>query len=152
LESFTASLLHDIGKLILLRHMTPEGFHVLERAQEEAGFSQREAEKAILGVDHAELGGLIARHWQLPETIVRGITYHHNPEEFERVDHDTICWVVHLADLAAESAGAGIGDIEVSRIEDHSAVLQRLGMTEDGFMQLCERVADSLEAVMQWYA
>ena len=152
LESVTASLLHDIGKLVLLRHMTPEGFHVLERAEQEAGFSQREAEKAILGVDHAELGGLIARHWKLPERLVWGITHHHNPEEFELGGDDTICWVVHLADLAAESAGAGIGDIDAPRIEDHSAVLHRLGMTEDGFVQLCEQVADSVEAVMRWYA
>ena len=150
-ESFTAALLHDIGKLVLLRHMTPEVSHVLQHAEKYAGLSQLDAESGILGIHHGELGGLIARHWRLPEPIVSGITYHHDPERLDLADN-SICWVVHLSDLTAKIVGAGLGDDSVPTLDDHVAVIGRLGLDEDSFKQLCERVAENLEAVMRWYA
>ncbi len=152
LESFTAALLHDIGKLALLRHMTPEVFHVLQRAREQTGFSQLEAESEILGIHHGELGGLIARHWRLPERIVLGITHHHDPDACEQTEDSTICFVVHTADLVAKLAGAGVGEDQAAGIDEPTAATERLGMTSEGFVQLCERVKENLDAVLRWYA
>ncbi len=152
LESFTAALLHDIGKLALLRHMTPEVFHVLQRAREQTGFSQLEAESEILGIHHGELGGLIARHWRLPERIVQGITHHHEPEACEQPEDSTICFVVHTADLTAKLAGAGVGEDDAGSIEEPTLATERLDMSGDGFAQLCARVKENLSAVLRWYA
>ena len=152
LESFTAALLHDIGKLALLRHMTPEVFHVMQQAREQTSLSQLEAESEILGIHHGELGGLIARHWRLPERIIQGVTHHHDPAACEQAEDSTICFVVHTADLVAKLAGAGVGEDEAAGIEEPALATGRLGMSGDGFAQLCERVKENLDAVLHWYA
>ncbi len=65
---------------------------------------------------------------------------------------DTICYVVHVADLAAKLAGAVIGSEEVPNVEDHAEAIQRLGATVEGFTTLCERVEKNVDAVIKWYA
>lgn len=96
----TAALLHDIGKLAMAQFLSPECLKSTWRARREAGCSRDEAEREILGVDHAEVGGLIAQHWRLPECIRHAITYHHDPV---RGDH-LISDVVHLASCVADRA------------------------------------------------
>jgi putative nucleotidyltransferase with HDIG domain len=73
-----AALLHDVGKLLLARlygtydelvagpSLTPE-----QRVRMEL----RE-----LGVDHALVGGVLARRWGLPQQVARAIERHHSPE------------------------------------------------------------------------
>ena len=46
---------------------------------EDRGATRLEAEAAVLGIDHAELGGLIARSWGLPDSLVQGIREHGRP-------------------------------------------------------------------------
>ena len=58
------SHLHDVGKLVMGRFISPE-ISELRRAQEVERLGQLEAESLLLSVNHAELGGLIA---QRPES------------------------------------------------------------------------------------
>lgn len=76
-EAFTAGLLHDIGKLILLRADAPFYSTLLERAALEGNISQIEHE--IFGFDHAELGAVAAEKWNLPSAISDIIRFHHTP-------------------------------------------------------------------------
>ena len=48
---------------------------------EEGHCNPLQAEMEILEVNHAELGGLIARHWGLPDIIALGVQYHHAPTD-----------------------------------------------------------------------
>jgi len=98
-ESYAAALLHDVGKLVLARFLDPDLLSFLRRAQEEGHCNPMEAEMEILGVNHAELGGLIARHWSLPNSIALGIQYHHSPTE----EHPLVCHVVCVADVLAKA-------------------------------------------------
>jgi len=72
------SLLHDIGKLVLL--LAYPGYP----AQVHRGARTPEArihqERRDLGVDHALVGGVLARRWGLPATVATAIERHHNPE------------------------------------------------------------------------
>jgi putative nucleotidyltransferase with HDIG domain len=80
-EAATAALLHDIGKLLLAQLLTPD---VLGRLPPErdawSGPEGAAVERDVLGVCHAEVGGLIAQHWRLPDSIHMAITQHHSPE------------------------------------------------------------------------
>ncbi len=100
--SSTAALLHDIGKLVMARFLDPEILNLLGEAQTTGALTQIEAESQILGVNHGELGGLIARHWRLHESIVNGITFHHNPED----GGDLVCDAVHVADAIGKQVEA----------------------------------------------
>ena len=72
------SLLHDIGKLVLLHAYPgyPEQVHNGARTPEE----RIHAERRELGVDHALVGGVLARRWGLPSSIASVIERHHSPE------------------------------------------------------------------------
>jgi len=75
-ELFTAALLHDIGKLVIDSFIA-DNFEAMFQLMQEKEFDMIEAEKAYLGIDHAELGGLIATAWQFPEPLIDAIRHHH---------------------------------------------------------------------------
>lgn len=137
-EAFTASLLHDIGKLILARFLDADQLRWLAAAREQGNDSSLRAEVEVLGVHHGELGGLIAIHWNLPPRIVVGITHHHTPAH----GRDVICDIVHVANVLANRAGTGHAtslDVEVE-----TNALERLGVEADRLPLLERTVSDRL--------
>jgi HD-like signal output (HDOD) protein len=113
-ETATAALLHDLGKLVMARFLDRGLLHQLHEAQI-GGAGRLEAERAVLGIDHAELGGLIARSWALPDSLVRGIREHGCPRPAPALapsdqPRDTLVAAVHLSDVVAKAVGAGIDD------------------------------------------
>jgi putative nucleotidyltransferase with HDIG domain len=72
------SLLHDIGKLVLLHAYPgyPSQVHRGARTPEERIHQERRE----LGVDHALVGGVLVRRWGLPASVATPIERHHNPE------------------------------------------------------------------------
>ena len=77
---FTAALLHDVGKIVLNNYIEKEMDNLIEFAQKE-GLSLIEAEKEVFGLDHAELGGLIAQNWRFPSVLYNSIKNHHKLSE-----------------------------------------------------------------------
>ena len=74
---FTSALLHDIGKTVLNEHIVKESGRLVASAQRE-NLSLVEAEKAVFGIDHAELGGLIGEKWRFPSMLCNAIRNHHS--------------------------------------------------------------------------
>jgi len=103
--AFTASLLHDIGKLILDNFFTREYKMALEKAQIE-GASLVDVERGVLGFTHADVGKLVSSRWKLPPSLVFPIAYHHQVEEVDQ-EHILLTSVVHLADIICKKAGIG---------------------------------------------
>ncbi len=102
------SLLHDIGKLVLLHAYPgyPAQVHRGARTPEDRIHQERRE----LGVDHALVGGVLARRWGLPATIATTIERHHNPE----VEGEAA--VVRLADMLAHyEQGAPVSPAEMLR-------------------------------------
>jgi putative nucleotidyltransferase with HDIG domain len=87
------SLLHDIGKLVLVHAYPgyPREIHGDARTPE--GRIQRERRE--LGVDHALVGGVLARRWGLPNPLATVIERHHSDD----CDGETA--IVRLADMLA---------------------------------------------------
>jgi len=90
------SLLHDIGKLVLLHAYPgyPGQVHEGARTPEERVHRERRE----LGVDHALVGGVLARRWGLPKTIASAIERHHAE------DAEGEAAFVRLADMLAHYA------------------------------------------------
>src|SRR6478735_10269235 len=100
------SLLHDIGKLVLLHAYPgyPAQVHRGARTPEE----RVQKERRELGVDHALVGGVLARRWGLPKHVASIIERHHSP------DADEEAAFVRLADMLAHySSGAGVNPNEL---------------------------------------
>ena len=103
---FTAALLHDVGKLILSEYVQ-EQFQEIEKLVQEQGKSFAEAEKMVLGVDHALLGAMASRKWNFPELISQSIAFHHQAERATKYRRE-VC-LVSLANLLVLSLGVGGG-------------------------------------------
>lgn len=76
--AFTVGLLHDIGKLITSQFITPE-IKAAIRLKVAHGHSLAEAERCMLGADHAEVGAALLYIWRLPDFIVEAVAMHHRP-------------------------------------------------------------------------
>ena len=74
-ELFTASLLHDLGKMFLLDQLGQEECFGGDR--KERLFRERE----LVGKDHSELSYEILRDWPLSESIKEAVRRHHEPPE-----------------------------------------------------------------------
>ncbi len=100
---FTAGLLHDIGELIIFNRL-PDQAHealltVLDSQQE---IAVPEAEAEILGFDHAEVGGALAKSWQLPAILQECIAFHHAPARAEKYPREAA--LIHIANTLAQLA------------------------------------------------
>lgn len=77
--AYTCGLLHDVGKLLLMTRFGPAYTQLLGSpaylANPEVG-----TERSALGVDHAQLGAMMARQWQLPDDMQNAIARHHQLE------------------------------------------------------------------------
>lgn len=97
-ESFLAGLMHDIGKLLILRmaydHKRRTGVAVAPADLEEA-VTER----------HAMMGALALRRWHLPDTIDDPVMFHHNPSAASRNRKETA--VCYLANRLSHRYGFG---------------------------------------------
>jgi HD-like signal output (HDOD) protein len=140
-EAVAASLLHDVGKLLMARFLDTDLLEALERAHVEGGLSRMAAEAELLGVHHGELGGLVAQDWGLPDGIVIGIAYHHDPDTCD----DTIAYVTHLADCIAKVVVPTVGDN--GDIEAFAHSVEHLGLDADDYDMVCSVVAARFDEV-----
>lgn len=143
--AFTVGLLHDIGMLALAS--------LFESAYAEAALWRREqdgnasdAERAVFGIDHAEVGGLIAQQWNFAPVVVDAIRQHHAPAA--AAAQVTLAGIVHVADAIAHALGLA-GDAEEAvpmlalpvwaacRLDD-AACLRLFARTEAQFKAVCE--------------
>lgn len=111
---YTAALLHDVGKIILGEFV----FNSLEKITElvsKQGRTCIEAEKEIIGIDHAELGGKIADQWKFPDDLKDPIALHHNPGKIderdakEGIENKVTPSLVYFSDQLCVKMGIGGG-------------------------------------------
>jgi putative nucleotidyltransferase with HDIG domain len=103
-----ASLLHDIGKLVLM-HAYP-GYPAQVHQGAKTPEQRIHQERRELGVDHALVGGVLARRWGMPVSVASVIERHHSPESAGEAAF------VRLADMLAHySLGGQISPAEMLR-------------------------------------
>jgi HD-like signal output (HDOD) protein len=147
-EAFAAALLHDIGKLVIARHLGPDGIELLRR--DGAGLDLQ-AERSVLPLDHAELGAHVIRHWRLPTLIADAVRFHHHPLSAPEGDARTLAYVVALADAVARRLGEpGAKGPGVPNDFD-PGLAERMGISQDGFEALCQQVEERFKVALAWY-
>lgn len=138
--AFTLGLLHDIGRLVLASCFPQAHAQMLDHRQAH-DTTVLESERAILGIDHAEVGALMAEHWRFSPDLIDAIRHHHGPAASARPG---LAGLVHVADNIAHA-------LDLSRLEDDAvptlsnAVWLSLGLDT----ALCLRVFERTEAQMQ---
>lgn len=98
---YIGGLLHDIGK-VLIYQFYPSKFEEMVLLQIEDEMPDYESEKEVLGVDHAEIGGVLAEKWKFDKDIINTIHYHHSMLPSRA---NTLTAVVSISNLFAKKAG-----------------------------------------------
>ena len=105
-DAFTAGLIHDIGKNVLLQYMGSE-FEQAIALSKKRPCELYLAEKELLGLDHGQIGALLAENWQLPRSISEVIQYHHDLSRAEI--NKPLVALVSFADILCRILSAGDG-------------------------------------------
>ncbi|NPV88230.1 HDOD domain-containing protein [Coprothermobacteraceae bacterium] len=140
---YVAGLLHDVGKLILNLYLPVEFGRLM--ALVEQGETFAEAEKEVLGYDHAEVGGAVCEKWQLPDVITQGVRYHHSPKEATNES----AHIVHLANAIALTLGQGtLGAATLAASLDEEIVAKYVP-TEEAWERLLDEAREQVILVLQ---
>ena len=115
---YTAALLHDVGKIIMGEYVHVSFDKIMNRVKSEK-CSFLVAEEEVIGINHADLGGRIAAHWNFPSEIKDAIAYHHRPDLLREEDK-TNAWLVYLSDQACLMMGidGGVDALAYTGLED----------------------------------
>ncbi len=141
---FVAGLLHDIGRLVMLRNHPKASTEVLRQAK----VGRRglvDMERSVWGCSHSEIGGRLLKAWRLPAFLEVLVHFHHDPMEASMVSEAA---VVHVADFITH--GLGIGSSGASLVPElNTNAWQALGLdTKDlfGIARQAERQANDVMA------
>ena len=96
-NAMMASILHDLGKLLLVEYFPNDYKDVIKMVRQKS-MPIFKAERKIFNVSHAEVGAYILGLWGLPDNIIEGIAFHHNPTGYIG-DEFGVCGILHVAEL-----------------------------------------------------
>ena len=145
-EAFVAGLLHDVGKTILVNHNP--GYSELLLEANANNRPHHEVEREAYGFDHADVGGVLMGKWQLADTLVESVRYHHRLDELEEAPQSTralIC-VIAVADSLAYKLGLSIGEtVRPLEAETHVGC-KILGLNQEQIETLSEKLRETYDA------
>jgi len=101
---FTAGIMHDIGRLIIISEI-PEQYKEIMRNCKEGGKCLFSGERDNMGFDHADVGGSLLTEWKLPSNLVELVACHHNPEM--AAQHSREAAVLNIADIITHALQMG---------------------------------------------
>jgi putative nucleotidyltransferase with HDIG domain len=130
-SAYTAGLLHDIGKRFLSSFVAEDFKEIMAKVVHDNS-SFVEAEKELLGANHAELGGMIMSRWDFPKEIELAVLQHHDQDALEK---DPLTAIVALANALVVSMGIGVGADGLS-LKIQGGGLKRFGITSM-HLELC---------------
>ena len=137
-EAFMCGLLHDIGKLLLLklsRDFIKHGVPTPSAQEIESAYSAR----------HSEMGALLMRHWKLPEALVEPVQFHHDPDSAPT--HTREATITYVANRLSHRYGFGCPTDDANLLEDEIAV--RAGLTESMLVDLDRRAPGLFQVARQ---
>lgn len=133
-DAFVCGLLHDIGK-VAMAAIFPDGRAAVLTP---SAFSDRDLERSVFGVDHVEVGVLLAEHWRLPPLVADAVRYHHEPGLGRPVAR-----VVHSADLFSHYLFPGrVESQSFHQIPDY--VAEQLAMPREDLEDVAVEARDAL--------
>ena len=148
-QAFIAGLLHDIGRLALAAYFAESlaGAVLVARAQD---LPLVVAERQWLGVDHAEVGAMIAAHWHFPIAVVAAILDHHVPDQggaaLAPTPTPTLTHLVHVADAIVHALDLNGAEDEVVPLVS-AAVWEHLGLTPAQVLRVFDRTETGVDAL-----
>jgi putative nucleotidyltransferase with HDIG domain len=137
--TFSAGLLHDIGKLIIISHLPREHEKIAQLLESDRRCPEYHAENEILGFTHADIGSYLGAKWNLPESICKAILSHHNSEG---VLSEESTASIHLANHLAYQMENDDGHSPENLSPFYEVVWDRLEMDPESGKQLIKMLKE----------
>ena len=138
-DVYVGGILHDLGQIVIAS-LHPDLLDRIARVCREKGIPAKLLEDFSVGLNHAEVGALIAKKWNFPDQLVSAIRYHHEPQRAPAAHRDIVN-SVYLANV--------ICDIERERIDFdqiQGSVLKEFGIeTEAQLVNIQEKLSKAFE-------
>lgn len=155
--AFLAGLLHDYGKLLIASAL-PEQFTQIYKLVLNDGMSLIDAEREITGFTHPELSAMTLKSWHIPDEIIRGVEYHHQPDLEEELFPDghkgvLLSRVVFAANSAVRHLGISVINIDgptEPSAANAQATLEMLGY-RDSAAKIIEEFNAEYDAIRSFF-
>jgi putative nucleotidyltransferase with HDIG domain len=121
-DVYVGGILHDMGKIIF-SNVHPELLTKIKEFCGEKNLPASTFEDLAAGMNHAEIGALVAKKWNFPEGLVSAIRYHHDPVAAPP-EHKDLVETVYLANMFCELEA---GNVSFDQFEP--AVLDNFGIS-----------------------
>jgi putative nucleotidyltransferase with HDIG domain len=138
-DVYVGGILHDLGQIIIAS-LRPDLLERIKKFCKEKEIPTKLLESFSMGLNHAEVGALVAKKWNFPEQLVAAIRFHHSPLEAPE-DYRDVVFSVYLANC--------IADLERERVvhdQLDSRVLLDFGITEEAQL---DRIQGRLAAAFE---
>jgi putative nucleotidyltransferase with HDIG domain len=145
--TFTAGLLHDIGKLVISSFLADQ-IETLRQELAQRTTSLVECERRLLGGDHTQYGADLAAAWNLPEEVVVVIQRHHVPGQDADGAGNAMVDLVRAADCLSHTLGFGADVGEMHRRVDEQA-MARLNLRPADLEHVASRALPEIEGLAQ---
>jgi len=119
-DVYVGGMLHDMGKIIF-SSVHPELLDKIKEFCTDKNLPASTFEDLSAGMNHAELGALIAEKWNFPDKLVAAIRYHHDPDSAPE-ECKAIVETVYLANMFCEYENGNINfdQIDISPLESYN--------------------------------
>ncbi len=135
-SSYTAGLLHDIGKVILDQYIADRAPYFFRQLSKKNSDSLN-AEKKTLGITHCAAGAFLAQKWNFPEGLSQIIQFHHTPEKAKA--NRQLTHIVYLANILMEKFYTGF-DLEKMQTKNLENTLKYLKLTMADLPELIDTI------------
>ena len=145
-EAFVATLLHDIGKVVLNSHDRKKFIEVINKV-EEGGVTFSAAESEIFGSNHMEVGAIAATEWKLP-AIFSKVLGHHDGDLKKVISdlspEDRRLFLISAAGNHIANA-TGYGHAAEAEEEALDFLMTELGFSQEAKLSFLNSVGSSIE-------
>ncbi len=149
-DAFTSGLLYDIGLIAFYAFDKELAYQLIERMESDGRLSLAE-ERELLGIDHIEVGGLLAEKWGLPDNIRLSILNHHNEptrDPFNSNDTD-VSPIYYLSSLVGDIFYLGKKSDNIKDFMDKSHFL--MGVEADKAEELLHDIHPQLVEIASYF-
>ena len=137
---FLSALMHDVGQLICYHQLPAQSTRILEAVR--AGEPREQAERALLGFTHAEVGAALLERWNLPQSLTAPVRFHH--AFADATEHAKEAALIHLGSKVSHLMEKEPSEDAISALDVDPKAWAQAGCSPD---ELGEVVVD---VAMHW--
>ena len=132
-SAFSAGLLHDVGKIILVCFLDEEYKQFSEARKLNRTSLDSEIEQELFGFTHADIGAFLTEQWKIPQKLTEAIAQHHAVQS-PNAESGLAC-IVYMANYLAKKTFYDLEETYLIGSPD-PAVMSYLGIKNEDFEQL----------------